>query len=102
MLISAAKSICFSPSSRSQLLLEHAAAALPGPAARSTPFDPVAARKSRLFAPLHDSLCGCCCSQGKGRRRRERATSWWALFENVEEDGNEDMSEAKKVLISTV
>ena len=32
--------ICFSPSSHSQLLLEHAAAAFPGPAARSRPFNP--------------------------------------------------------------
>ena len=32
--------ICFSPSSHSQLLLEHAAAAFPGPATLSRPFNP--------------------------------------------------------------
>jgi len=40
VLFSAAKSICFSPSPPPQLLLERAAAAFPGPAARSRPFDP--------------------------------------------------------------
>ena len=102
MLISAAKSICFSPSSRSQLLLEHAAAALPGPAARSTPFDPVAARKSRLFAPLHDSLCGCCCSQGKGRRRRERAGSSSTRSSHEKDDDKVDKKKVETVLISTI
>lgn len=45
MLVSATKSICFSPSSHPHLLLEHAAATFPGPAAHwahSVPFDPAA------------------------------------------------------------
>jgi hypothetical protein len=33
---------------------------------------------------------------------RERAASWWALFESMEDDGKEDLSEAEKVLISTI
>jgi len=41
VLFSATKSICFSPSPPPQLLLERAAAAFPGPAARSRPIDPV-------------------------------------------------------------
>jgi len=40
VLFSAAKSICLSPSSPPQLLLERAAATFPRPAARSRPFDP--------------------------------------------------------------
>ena len=31
-----------------------------------------------------------------------RATSWRALFQSVEDDGKEDLSELEKVLISTV
>ena len=60
--------------------------AFPRPSARSRPFDPAAVRKSCLFAPLHDSLCGCCCSQGKGRRRRERAGSSCTILRHDKDD----------------
>ena len=47
VLISASTPDLLSPSPHSQLLLEHAAATFPGPAARSTPFDPVAAWRDK-------------------------------------------------------
>jgi hypothetical protein len=71
-------------------------------AARSGPFEPGAARKSRLFAPLHDSLCGCCCSQGKGRRRRERAGSSCTRLRHEKDDDKEDKKKVETVLISTI
>jgi len=59
VLFSAAKSISFSPSAPSLPLLGRAAAALPGPAARSRPFDPACCAAessdrahSRLGRPL--------------------------------------------------
>ena len=59
VLFSAAKSICLSPSSPPQLLLERAAATFPRPAARSRPFDPACCAAessmhaySRLARPL--------------------------------------------------
>ena len=66
MLISAAKSICFSRSSRSQLLLEHAAAAFPGPAARSRPFDPAAVLQNHRIVPAHALAVRCCRCAGRG------------------------------------
>ena len=86
----------------SATLLERAAAAFPGPAARSRPFDPAAVRRNCLLVSLCDSLRGCGCPQGQGRRRRGRAASRWATFLIVEDDGKEDLSEAEKVLISTI
>ena len=66
VLFSAAKSICFSPSSRSQLLLEHAAAAFPRPAARSRPFDPAAVLRNHRIAPAHTLPVRCCRCAGRG------------------------------------
>ena len=94
MLFSASKSICFSPSPPPQLLLERAAAA--GRSIRP------AVWSSCQFVALYDSLCACGCSQGQGRRRRGRAASRQATFLIVEDDGKEDLSEAEKVLISTI
>ena len=71
-------------------------------AARSTPFDPAAAWRNRLFAPLHDSLCGCCCSQGKGRRRRERAGSSCTRSRHEKDDDKKDKKKVETVLISTI
>ena len=64
VLISAAKSICFSPSPHPQLLLEHAAATLPRPAARSRPFDPAAVRQNHLIVPTYALPFRCCWCAG--------------------------------------
>ena len=69
-------------------------------AARSVPFDPVAVRRSCLFAPLCDFLCRCCCSQGKGRRWRERARSSCTRCRH-EKDDKEDKKKVETVRIST-
>ena len=55
-------------------------AALPTPRVRSMPFNPAAARICCPFVPPSGSLCGCGCSQDKGRRRTGRAASWWTSF----------------------
>jgi len=71
-------------------------------AARSRPVEPAAARRNCLFAPLHDSLCGCCCLQGKGRRRRERAGSSCTRLRHEKDDDKEDKKKMETVLISTI
>ena len=66
VLFSAAKSICFSPSPHPQLLLEHAAATFPRPAARSRPFDPAAVLWNHQIAPTHALAVRCCRCAGRG------------------------------------
>jgi len=102
VLFSAAKSISFSPSAPSQLLLERAAAAFPGPAARSRPFDPACCVEKlpvrwllRLIVWLQ-LLAG-------GRAGVGGTSSIVAgAFQSVEDGGKADLSEAEKVLISTI
>ena len=102
MLFSAAKSICFSPSSHPQLLLEHAAATFPRPAARSRPFDPACCVEKlpvwwlvRLIVWLQLLAGGWA---GVGGTSSIVA----GAFQSVEDDGKADLSEAEKVLISTI
>ena len=102
MLFSAAKSICFSPSPPAQLLLERAAATFPRPATRSRPFDPACCVEKlpvrwllRLIVWLQ-LLAG-------GRAGVGGTSSIVAgAFQSVEDDGKADLSEAEKVLISTI
>jgi hypothetical protein len=75
---SASKSICFSPSPPPQLLLERAAAAFRGPAARSRPFDPACRVKQlsiRCLArvlPARRRVVAGAQDEGKGEGRRGR------------------------------
>ena len=55
-------------------------ATLPPPRVRSMPFNSAAARNCCPFEPPSGSLCGCGCSQDRGRRRTGRAASWRASF----------------------
>ena len=75
MLLSAPKSICFSPSPP-PLLLERAAAAFPDPAARSRPFDPACCvEKLTVFCPCAGSCLVAAvrrCKGGDGRREQGR------------------------------
>ena len=48
-------------------------ATLPPPRVRSMPFNSAAARNCCPFEPPSGSLCGCGCSQDRGRRRTGRA-----------------------------
>ena len=66
MLISASTPDLLSPSPHSQLLLEHAAAAFPRPAARSRPFDPAAVLRNHRIAPAHTLPVRCCRCAGRG------------------------------------
>ena len=66
VLFSAAKSICFSRSSRSQLLLEHATTAFPGPTTRSRPFDPATVLQNHRIVPTHALAVRCCRCAGRG------------------------------------
>ena len=60
VLVSAAKSICFSPSPHLGCLFAYAPPVSAGPATRSVPFDPAAARRNHRISPSH-ALAVCCC-----------------------------------------
>ena len=72
------------------LFLRAAVAASAAPAARSMPFNPAAAWICCPFVPPSGSLCGCGCSQDKGRRRTGRAGLWRASCRGRRDDRLQD------------
>ena len=65
------------------------------PAARNRPFDPAAAWRNCLFASSHDLLYRCGCSQGKGRRQRQRARPFVHEIGCETDDDKEDKMKAR-------